>query len=88
MNDTMLDGSAISGLFSEVFAADLATAVGTCGRCGVGEALGAAHAYQGAGVVLRCRHCGDPLVKIVRADARTWIAFPGLHVLEVSTAEG
>jgi len=86
MNDTMLDGNAIASLLSEVFAADMTTAIGTCDRCGAREAIGAAHAYQGAGVVLRCPRCEHSLVKIVRADARTWIAFPGLRVLEVPVA--
>ncbi len=84
MDDTMLDGNAIAGLLREVFAAEMTTAIGTCGQCGAKEVVGAAHAYQGAGVVLRCPRCESVLLKIVRADTRLWIAFPGVQTLEVA----
>lgn len=86
MDDTVLDGNAIAGLLREVFAAEMTTAIGTCGQCGAREAVGAAHAYTGAGVVLRCSHCDAALVKIVRADTRLWISFPGVQTLEVSVS--
>ena len=84
MEPRMLDGNAAAGLLREVFAAEMTTAIGTCGRCGAREAVGAAHAYQGAGMVLRCPHCDEALVKIVRADDRMWISFPGVQTLEVA----
>ena len=84
MDDTMLDGNAIAGLLREVFAAEMTTAIGTCGQCGARDALGSAHAYQGAGIVLRCPHCDHALVKIVQADTRIWIAFPGVQTLEIA----
>jgi hypothetical protein len=84
MDATMLDGNALAGVLREVFAAEMTTAIGTCSQCGAREAVGAAHAYQGAGVVLRCRQCENPLMKIVRTDTRIWIAFPGVQTLEVA----
>ena len=84
MDATMLDGTAVAGLLREVFAAEMTTAIGTCGQCGAREAVGATHAYQGAGVVLRCPHCDNALLKIVRTDTRMWIAFPGVQALEVA----
>ncbi len=84
MDDTTLDGNAIAGLLREVFAAEMTTAIGTCGQCGGRDAVGAAHAYQGAGVALRCPRCESVLLKIVRADTRLWIAFPGVQTLEVA----
>ena len=83
MEPTMLDGNAVAGVLREVFAEEMTTAVGTCDRCGARELVGASHAYQGAGVVLRCTHCDHALVKIVRADTRMWISFPGVRTLEV-----
>jgi len=88
MDDTMLDGNALAGVLREVFAAEMTTAIGTCGQCGAREAVGAAHAYQGAGVVLRCSRCEFALVKIVRADTRLWISFPGIQTLEVPVENG
>jgi Family of unknown function (DUF6510) len=84
MDDRMLDGNAIAGLLGEVFARDMTTAIGTCGQCGESGAIGSAHAYQGASVVLRCSHCDHVLVKIVRDDTRIWIGFPGVQTLEVA----
>jgi hypothetical protein len=83
MEPRMLDGNAVAGLLREVFATEMTTAISTCGRCGAKEVIGAAHVYQGAGAVLRCPHCDEALVKIVRGDDRMWIAFPGVETLEV-----
>jgi hypothetical protein len=82
MDASKLDGNAVAGLLREVFAAEMTTAIGTCGGCGTAEALGAVHVFHGAGAVLRCPHCDNPLVKIVRSDTRVWIGFPGLQTLE------
>ena len=85
MDALMLDGNAVAGLLQEVFAVEMTTAVGTCATCGASEAIGAAHVYRGAGVVMRCPHCDNTLMKIVKDDARLWIAFPGVRTLEVAT---
>ena len=83
MDELMLDGNAVAGLLQEVFAVEITTATGTCGNCGATEAVGAIHVFRGAGIVLRCPHCDNALVKIVRDDKRLWIAFPGVRTLEV-----
>ena len=84
MDALMLDGNALAGLFQEVFAVEMTTALGTCGNCGATDAVGAIHVYRGAGAVLRCPHCGHALVTIVKADMRAWIGFPGLRTLQVT----
>jgi hypothetical protein len=84
MDASMLDGNAVAGLLQEVFAVEMTTAIGTCGSCGAAEAVGAMHVFRGAGMVLRCPHCDNTLVKIVRDDTRVWIGFPGLRTLEVA----
>ena len=84
MDASMLDGNAVAGLLQEAFAVEMTTAVGTCGSCGAAEAVGAMHLFRGAGMVLRCPHCDNTLVKIVRDDTRMWIGFPGLRMLEVA----
>jgi hypothetical protein len=84
MDALMLDGNAVAGLLRELFAVEMTTAVGTCGTCGASEAVGAIHVFRGAGIVLRCPHCDDVLVKIVRDEARVWVSFPGVRALEVA----
>ena len=84
MDELMLDGNAVAGLLQEVFAVEMTTAIGTCGDCGATEAVGAIHVFRGAGIVLRCPHCDNALVKIVKHDTRLWIGFPGVRTLEVA----
>ena len=83
MDALMLDGNAIAGLLQEIFAVEMTTAIGTCNGCGASEAVGAVHVYQAAGIVLRCPHCDNPLVKIVKDDTRVWIDMRGVRTLEV-----
>jgi hypothetical protein len=84
MDDLMLDGNAVAGLLQEVFAVEMTTALGTCGNCGATDALGEIHVYRGAGTVLRCPHCANALVTIVKAETRVWIGFPGVRTLQVT----
>jgi Family of unknown function (DUF6510) len=84
MDELMLDGNAVAGLLQEVFAVEMTTALGTCSSCGATEAVGAIHVFRGAGYVLRCPHCDNALVTIVRADERMWIGFPGVRTLELA----
>jgi Zn finger protein HypA/HybF involved in hydrogenase expression len=84
MDALMLDGNAVAGLLQEVFAVEMTTAVGTCDGCGAAGAVGAVHVFQGAGIVLRCPHCDNTLLKIVRDDARLWIDLRGLRTLQLT----
>jgi hypothetical protein len=78
-----LDGNAAAGVLQEVFAIEVTTAVGTCNGCGTPEPVGAVHLYRSAGLVLRCPHCDNVLVRIVEADDRRWIDLRGVRTLEV-----
>jgi Family of unknown function (DUF6510) len=84
MDALMLDGNAVAGVLQEVFAAEVTTAIGTCSTCGASEPLGAVHVFRGAGDVLRCPHCDNTLMKIVRDGERLWIGFSGIRTLEVA----
>jgi Zn finger protein HypA/HybF involved in hydrogenase expression len=84
MDALMLDGNAVAGLLQEVFAVEMTTALGTCGDCGATDAVGAMHVYRGAGIVMRCPHCDNALVRIVKDDPRVWIGFQGIRTLQVT----
>ena len=84
MDELMLDGNAVAGLLQEVFAVEMTTAIGTCARCGTPGPVGAVHVYRGAGIVLRCPHCGNALAKIVKRDSKVWMDFTGTRTLEVA----
>jgi Family of unknown function (DUF6510) len=84
MDELMLDGNAVAGMLREVFAVEMTTATGTCGNCGESAAVGAMHAFRGAGIVLRCPHCDNALVKIVESGTRMWMDFGGMQTLEIT----
>jgi Zn finger protein HypA/HybF involved in hydrogenase expression len=84
MDALMLDGNAVAGLLQEVFAVEMTTARETCDGCGATEPVGAVHVYRGAGVVLRCPHCGNALAKIVQGRSQTCVSLAGTRALEIS----
>lgn len=84
MDTLMLDGNAVAGLLQEMFAVEMTTALETCAGCGATEPIGAVHLYRGAGVVLRCPHCENVLVKIVQGRGSTWMSMEGARALEIS----
>ncbi len=84
MDALMLDGNAIAGLLQEVFAAEMTTANATCAACGATEPVGAIHVFRGAGIVLRCRHCDNALVTILKEGTRVRMGFSGIRTLQVT----
>ena len=84
MEDLVLDGNAIGGLLSEIFALDVTGAGSRCEACGALEPVGATHAYMAVpGVVLRCSHCDAVLIRIARTTGRTWLDLRGVSYLEL-----
>jgi Zn finger protein HypA/HybF involved in hydrogenase expression len=83
MDELMLDGNAVAGMLGEVFAVEMTTATMMCGNCGAAGAVGAMHVFRGAGIVLRCPHCDNALVKIVEDGTRMWMNFSGMRTLEI-----
>jgi hypothetical protein len=84
MDRLMVDGNAVAGLLQEVFAVEMTTAIAMCDTCGATDAVGALHVFRGAGIVMRCPHCDNVLVTIVRDDTRGWIGFAGVRTLQVT----
>ena len=84
MDELMLDGNAVAGMLSEVFAAEMTTAIMTCGNCGRSGAVGAMHVFRGAGIVMRCPSCDNVMAKIVEDGTRLWMNFGGMQALEIT----
>ena len=83
MEELMLDGNAVAGVLQEAFSAEITTVIATCNSCGASEPIGAVHVFVGAGLVLRCPHCDNALVKTVQGNGRMWLSFPGVKALEL-----
>jgi uncharacterized protein DUF6510 len=77
MEDLKLDGNAIGGLLLELFGADLTAAGSVCGGCGAHEEVARLDVYLGAGVVVRCRHCENIMIRIVQGPHQTWLDLSG-----------
>lgn len=62
-----LDGNAVAGELSELFAGDVTTATICCGGCGTSAEMGAIRVYGGAmGSIFRCVNCDSIVVRVVR----------------------
>jgi hypothetical protein len=80
----MVDGNALAGELSEVFSQEMTVARVACGGCGAVEQLGADHAYiQAPGMVLRCFHCDNVLLVMVRAGDRLRVSFAGTKWIDL-----
>jgi hypothetical protein len=84
MDELMLDGNAVAGMLTEVFAVEMTTATMTCGNCGMAGAVGAMHVFRGAGIVMRCQDCDNVVAKIAGNGTRMWMSFPGMQTLEIT----
>ena len=79
-----VDGNALAGELSEVFSQEMTVARVACGGCGAVEQLGADHAYiQAPGMVLRCFHCDNVLLVMVRAGDRLRVSFAGTKWIDL-----
>jgi hypothetical protein len=73
-----LDGNAIAGAFSEIFAADLTAAILTCNECDGSDEIGEIRVYGGAmGSILRCLHCDAVVMRFVQTAAGSTIDIRG-----------
>jgi hypothetical protein len=80
-----LDGNAVAGLLSDVFAAEMTTALVSCTHCGASGAVGAAHVYaRGPGVVLRCPGCSGVIMRFARIRGRLVGDLRGVRTVELS----
>ncbi|MDR6614225.1 MULTISPECIES: DUF6510 family protein [unclassified Leifsonia] len=78
-----LDGNAAAGMLSEVFAADVTTAVGCCGNCGDESVVARGRVYLDEhGLVMRCSVCGDVLAVASERAGRLCLDLRGLAWLE------
>ena len=84
MDELMLDGNAVAGMLTEVFAVEMTTAIMTCVNCGTSGAVGAMHVFQGAGIVMRCPNCDNTVAKIVEDGTRIWLNFGGMQALQIT----
>ena len=86
-NYDYLDGNAVAGELSEIFAIDVTTAEGQCAHCGAIKRFAEAHLYmQGPGLVVRCSVCQHVLLRLVNARERAFVDLSGMRCLILDTS--
>ena len=83
----MVDGNAMAGELSEIFAVDLTAAIATCAGCGHPSVVAALRVWgQETGTVARCPSCDDVILRLVRGPDRAWLDLRGAVSLRVELA--
>jgi hypothetical protein len=81
-----LDGNAVAGPLSELFAVDLTAAIAQCNGCGHTTVFADSRVYVDApGMVARCTGCDSVLLRIVTTPNDTYLDLRGLTYLRVPT---
>lgn len=79
-----LDGNAVAGDLTEIFAMDTTAAEGQCAHCGTIRHLAEAHVYVNCpGVVARCAVCEQVLLRFVSIRQQVFIDVRGLAYLSL-----
>jgi hypothetical protein len=86
MTESYTDGNRLAGPLREILGVDLTTAHGTCDGCGTRGPLATARVYLAPGLVARCPHCDNVLLRIVRSADRAWLDLRGLTSIEIALA--
>jgi Family of unknown function (DUF6510) len=82
---TQLDGNAIAGELSEIFAGDLTTATATCAGCGTTGAVATVAVFESLmGTVLRCPECDSVLARVVHARGEICLEMRGVSALRIA----
>lgn len=80
-----LDGNAIAGLLGEIFPFEMTMVSTLCASCGGMEAAGAEVVYADApGMVMRCVHCENVLIRVVHGSGRYWLDMRGVACLQIT----
>lgn len=83
--DDYEDGNALAGPLAEIFAVDVTTAVSTCSSCRAAGPLAELHVYGHApGLVARCPHCGQVMLRLVHGENEAWLDVHGALSLRIA----
>ncbi len=82
--ELMLDGNAVAGLLSTIFATEMTTSLAECASCGRRGELGTLFAFtQAPGAVLRCPACKNVVLRIVETPEAFYIDARGSVFLKI-----
>ncbi|MEU3188251.1 DUF6510 family protein [Streptomyces sp. NPDC006923] len=82
------DGNVLAGSFREIFTTDITAATGTCAGCGTTGPVAELRVYAHApGMVARCPHCDEVILRVVRAPNAAWLDLRGTTALRIPLPE-
>ena len=88
IDEQQLDGNAAGGVLGQIFAFEMTTAEVICAHCDAVGPIGAAVVFATAmGTIIRCRGCGETLIRVAHGPQRLWVDFSGTRLLQLSAAE-
>jgi hypothetical protein len=83
-----LDGNAAGGLLGELFAFDVTAATVICEGCDAIEEIAETKVYGGTmGALLRCGHCNNIVIRLVRTPHGFWLDMRGARSFFVRPPE-
>ncbi|MGR6913575.1 DUF6510 family protein [[Actinomadura] parvosata] len=83
-----LDGNALAGPLSEIFAVDVTSATGRCASCGLTGPVASLRVYgPDPGLVARCPGCEEVVLRLVRGPGTAWLDLRGTVSLRVNLPE-
>ncbi|AQZ67954.1 unnamed protein product [[Actinomadura] parvosata subsp. kistnae] len=83
-----LDGNALAGPLSEIFAVDVTSATGRCVSCGLAGPVASLRVYgPDPGLVARCPGCEEVVLRLVRGPGTAWLDLRGTVSLRVNLPE-
>jgi len=81
---THIDGNVLAGPLSEIFSADMTTAMGRCAGCGDVSPLAMAMVYVKPGAfVARCHLCDTMLLTLIQSSGTNRLDLAGLAGLAI-----
>ncbi len=87
-HDGYVDGNALAGPLSEVFAVDVTAATSRCANCGCTGPLARLRVYMHApGLVARCQECGRVVLRATRTRDALWLDMSGAASLAIPMGE-
>ena len=76
-----LDGNAVAGALLDYFGAEMTVAHGFCAYCGAPSQIRELRVYrQAPGAVVRCRHCGNVVIVLVRVGDSQKVHLSGFRL--------
>ena len=87
-DEQALDGNAAGGVLAQIFAFEMTTAEVICAHCGAIGPIGGAAVYATAmGTIVRCRGCGEALIRVAHGPQRYWLDLSGTRLLQLQNAQ-